>query len=919
MVYGVENGIDIINKSEVAGETAGRRASKPVDTSSCKDAIIYDAKDSNNTGNAAVIDSFNEYMKDMAERAKEEGIDEESLQEEAKENQRDIARNLSDEEVARLRMLGIDVENTKLSDLMGMVNSLRLREHQDTKKEILADAMGVKTDMNIQDILQENKDADSVGETGQSFEIKEADVLYLIKNNLDFTGENVYKAHYSGNVSKTADSASYDEVRDQIEKILFQAGYSPDEENLSKARLLFENDIPVTTDNIRKIIDYSGYVGEDISNITLQTDSDVMDKAQKLYDKVDSVEPQLVYEMARQGMEISIAAAYVYSRQHRNNTFTSDNGVRDESALTAKRQMEEIRLSMTFEASVRLVKKDINIDTRELSKVVAELRNMEKSFIEGQLATNDIEVNEENINLYRDMQEMVDTVKTAPSYILGNISDVGEFTVTSLYESAVFVGGQISDTEHYDTIRFDAVYRSYEALGTKPRTDMGDSMSRAFSNIGDMLKEMDYPVSGEAERAVKILAYNSIEITAENIDRMIGYDRQINELCESFYPDAVLSMIKDGINPMDIPVDELNQILREKKYSKGVTDAENFASYLRDMEKQGLVSEEERKSYIGIYRMVNKLAKSGNREAGYLFANQSRLTVRNLITAMRSMKNAGIDVRIDQNTGLSEEVNFDAIRIDEQIESAFKNADDRVYRFMEQYDIQETMINTYAVNKIINEPAGIFQAASDVYSKLYGKDDGEKAYSDIIDMADSLTDSDDMQEKYSEINDRLVEAMYDAGELGTIKSVDIAAVKMVAAGFKVLGSMAKKHSYQLPIETESGIRVLNLTIASEEKKSPGIHINMQTDKFGYIEGEFTLSEGLLSGSITAAQMEENNVLMGYGETVATNLKERGVQIRDFAMGTKIKSGRSDADGSTTTKELYRTSLAIVKSIGVILK
>ena len=66
-------------------------------------------------------------------------------------------------------------------------------------------------------------------------------------------------------------------------------------------------------------------------------------------------------------------------------------------------------------------------------------------------------------------------------------------------------------------------------------------------------------------------------------------------------------------------------------------------------------------------------------------------------------------------------------------------------------------------------------------------------------------------------------------------------------------------------------------------------------------------------------MEENNVLMGYGETVATNLKERGVQIRDFAMGTKIKSGRSDADGSTTTKELYRTSLAIVKSIGVILK
>ena len=136
-----------------------------------------------------------------------------------------------------------------------------------------------------------------------------------------------------------------------------------------------------------------------------------------------------------------------------------------------------------------------------------------------------------------------------------------EFTVRGLYDvaaEAAFHDVQ-EDTDSQQTSSFEKVRRSYEAVGTAPRSDMGDSITKAFSNVDDIITDLGFESNIETQRAVKILGYNSISITPENINQVMEYDRQVNELMDAFYPEAVLGAIKDGINPLDVPIDERSE------------------------------------------------------------------------------------------------------------------------------------------------------------------------------------------------------------------------------------------------------------------------------------------------------------------------------------------------------------------------
>ena len=64
---------------------------------------------------------------------------------------------------------------------------------------------------------------------------------------------------------------------------------------------------------------------------------------------------------------------------------------------------------------------------------------------------------------------------------------------------------------------FAQANESYETLMTAPRSDMGDSIKKAFSNVDDILQDLQLDTSETNRRAVRILAYNNTEITPENI------------------------------------------------------------------------------------------------------------------------------------------------------------------------------------------------------------------------------------------------------------------------------------------------------------------------------------------------------------------------------------------------------------------
>lgn len=954
------------------GEQAAKRygTGKEIDVESVL-GYKYDGHTEHDAAARTICDNFDDYMKARQERAKETGEDEAAKERQAKEDAKELARNLSQEELKALAQMGIDVESASLSDILGIVNTMRGNAHREQTVRLLAEisagsgdtdgltAIGGSVKVAGTDVeLQNVSVSDMViaqEETGNGDRKLGDDALvYLLKNNLPMTKENLYKAYYSG-VPATTDDVPDSVFRDmsrQIEKVIVQAGYAVDETTLAGAKLLLSHDLPLTTDSVRAYMDFRAYAGASPDSVRAPESVHDMDalRAEQLYVKTNSIRPETVYDMTLRGKEITIASAYresVIATQDAEQTKAVASEPETElelQAVTNMRRMEELRLSMTLEAAARLVKSDMNIDTRELSRVVRELRDMEQELVSRRLARAGVEPTEENLSLYHEMTDKVETLAHASAAVIAAPLTGSRFTVNTL--CAADIQPYDGDTPDAQGKQFEAVRRNYEVLGTAPRADMGDSITKAFSNVDDILRELDMPVNYETQRAVRILGYNSMELTADNIEQVIGYDRQVNELMQNFYPEAVLSVIRDGINPLDMPIDELNQVIRDRNYNDGVTEADNFATYLRDMERRGEVTQEERESYIGIYRVMNRLAKSGDREAGYLFANGSRLTVRNLITAMRSRKAAGMDIVVDEDFGMLEDAGITDKRMDAQIEKAFAGRHmealtEQVEQFMEENHIEISMVNASAVQAILSPEGGLYQLVSDVLAKLHFRSDAKE---DMIDdetehMTDSLSGEEiplsfepehileslrngtDMSLTYDDLRNQMTEVMYRAGMAGDITSMDISSVKVVQAGFRILGSMARNDRYQVPVETAQGIRVVNLTVRHDGENRGMVELRTGGEQMGAVRANIRLDgNGHLSGYIVAEQEEGNILLAKQEQKLISKLAADGYTECDVSAGQMKLDTAGSPDGYAAPKAdaVYHASVALVKAVADIL-
>ena len=847
---------------------------------------------------------------------------------------------------------------------------------------------------------------------------------------------------------------------------------------MAGANLLLANDIPVTTDSVRAYMQMQAQIGKNIGELPTAQQAEkrqtqeLETRAAKLRQDAASIAAEDVAQAVRTERPLTIAAlvAAHYDGVRDGQTGGQPVGAYDETAdkgtqlqdgrsagsdiqnqtlreVTALRQLEEIRLSMTQSVAVRMLSVDINIDTRELAQVVAKLRNAEAQLTQEMFAKQGVAPTEENKAIYQQMQADLQTIGTAPAARLGVLAGTDALQSVTVHGFAKLVqeehqiGGQAGDMQRRmsdnnvpdgvadistQTIRrsadFAAMERGYEALGTAPRADMGDSIRKAFSNIEDILTDMELPVDEEHTRAVQILGYNRMEITEENIAQIIEYDRAVNDMLAACHPNAVLSMIRDGINPLDMTVDELNQTLRNKNYKAGVKETDDFATYLRDVEKRGQISSEERAGYIGLYRVFKQLEKSGDREAGYLFANNSRLTVRNLITAMRSRKAAGMEAVVDDSFGMLADLQTRGEKMDDQIARAYAGRvgadgirmgeiDESVSQnepmaAQEEYknpwetisdsptlaqaeqllwanDIEESAQNLEAADyilqgmsagpeaeaaqrelvreqmypEVVNHQASMnfYTFASQIWKQIgwqdHTKEDAVDAETDA--MAKSLAGEEialpfeselllkqieadaDLAQMYADIRQQMVEQMYDRAEEGNITSDQLQGMKVVQAGFRILGAMADRRQYQLPVETESGMKVVNLTMQTGGAEARGITIRMETGAYGMLQAQIRMDEaGTCTGEILGGSSEANTWLAGRTDAfrellagseyadAAVALGESRTEAR-AASGEERKApvvtGESRAEaraasGEADTQKLCRAAIFFVKAM-----
>jgi hypothetical protein len=326
--------------------------------------------------------------------------------------------------------------------------------------------------------------------------------------------------------------------------------------------------------------------------------------------------------------------------------------------IKAHRQLEEIRLKMTREAAARLDKMGVSVRTEPLEKVVDALRELEDQYYRELLTAADADASEKNMQILRETTQSVLQLKQTPVSVLG---------ATLPENRSITIQRLLTEGNHLQA-RYMQAGEAYETLMTVPNREYGDSIQKAFMNMGPLLSELAIEDTQANQRAVRILGYNGIEITKENIAKAKSYDLEVTTMIRNLHPAVTVRMIKEGHNPLDMPIRELNQTIIRMREEQGITSDEKFSTYLRKLEKTDGITQEERKAYIGIYRLLHQVEKSDGAALGAVLKAGQEVTLDHLLTAVRTYRKGGMDAAVNDTFGMLQKVSYKGETISDQLD-----------------------------------------------------------------------------------------------------------------------------------------------------------------------------------------------------------------------------------------------------------
>ena len=469
-------------------------------------------------------------------------------------------------------------------------------------------------------------------------EPEEGAVSYLVDNGLEPEIWNLYVAENSG--AKVQNNDVPQELQEQMDKVIADAGLTVNDENRQKAQWLVSADLALTTDTLQQLVELDG--------ISYPVTEDTF--AQAAAAAIAEGKSPMYANLGRQD------TIYEKADKMLQDWFSDAKWDATAENLAARKQLEEIRLRMTAEVNVKLLQSDFSIDTAPMEQLIEALRKAE-----AEVAGKYFPGESQAVTKYEAYTQAVQVASELPGLPAGVLGPY------SLEQNAATE--TVSDF-HKEGAAMQKAYEEagerYETLMTAPRSDLGDSIRKAFSNVDDILTDMSLEKTSENQRAVRILAYNNMEITLENIEKVKEADRQVSAVVDRLTPKNVLQMIRDGVNPLEKTFDELESYFSQNPESYE-EEVEDYSRFLYQLERKKDVTEEERKAYIGIYRMVHQVEREDGAAVGAVVNTGADLQFSTLLTAARSRRASHMDWKVSEDTGLTQEIHLSENNISEQI------------------------------------------------------------------------------------------------------------------------------------------------------------------------------------------------------------------------------------------------------------
>ena len=745
---------------------------------------------------------------------------------------------------------------------------------------------------------------------------------YMINNCPEPTVNNFYIANHSSSADTSANRASYymdetgyvgknptdadiESLSPQIEKIISDAGLSVNEQTINEAKWLINKDIPLTKENLTNL--------ENLESVSFPLDTETV--------------------------ALSAASALAEGKNAKDGLLSDPESIHIKAAkfveslnfddVAKRRILEETRLILTLEASVSLLKKGINLDTKDLEKLVDDLKQAEKESYAPFLMDNDevdIKKYDDELTLKLDVFKQtviaIEHVKTAPLSVVGDVA-FSEKTPTL---------NEVAELSNKAKSEFSKAERSYETMMTMPRYDMGDSIKKAFRNVDDILEDLEIEATRLNEKAVRILGYSGMEITEANIEKAVKAEVAVENVITHMTPARTLKMIRDGFNPLDTDIYELSNELLSEDEDTGNT---KYTEFLYKLEKSSEITESEKSAFIGLYRLFRKIEKSDGKLVGDVIKADEKLTLLNIISASRSDRQVGTDIKIDDSFGALEKLITHGESITDQILQGFKTKElnkqyakeeadeirniitkeEAIVRALENADSPKSPINMAAANMLLNSRGTIFKGL------LKGLDEEEKDVFDkeISELADSFDDEDSVKNAINSFTEKTQEIIKNKAQIAD-KYIDVKSLKLLNKQLSIINKMADSRTYEVPVIINGSYTSINLKIVNDTENAGKVKAYFETEETGKVSAEFELRDGKVSGIITTENSFFEGVIKEREDSFKEEFKGAGVEISSMyyvnKRGISVKGNYTDENDVSTpaTKQLYSVAKAIIKAV-----
>ncbi len=773
-------------------------------------------------------------------------------------------------------------------------------------------------------------------------ELTDGAAKYMVENQMEPTIDNLYRAGYSSTADGSrqgrgyyADSAGYyarkaedfnwQQLRPQMEKVLEEAGLEVNDKTLGDAQWLIEKGIPLTPDSVsafykldtltlpqdeRQILSAVASAiadGRGAGAANLADGRSNLEKAAEYIERFDSIPDEAVDRTVAAGKEVTLvnlekaaeeitagngSAATASTETSDGNR--SDTVVEIPENITARRQLEEIRLMMTVEVNRKLLGSGYAIDTTELEQLVNALRQLEQRQQRLLFGETDPERAAEKAALYNETRSKVEELPYLPIAIAGRFRITDEdFTLDQVHISGTALRNQ-----------YDEAKERYETWMTNTREDLGDSIQKAFRNVDSILEDLGMETSEENRRAVRILGYNRMELSRENVETVRATDMELQRVVDKMTPAAVLQTIRDGKNPLEMTLPELDAYLDSIPYGKE-QEIEKFSKFLYKLDKNKAITEEERTAYIGIYRMLRQFEKTDNAGVGALINIGAEVSFKNMLSAVRSQKRAGMDFMVDDAFAGLEAIEK-GISITKQIETGFPkfyrdivgNIADRMAKqdaaTQKEYQneqIQEcrkacevedavveellhnkqpvTINNLAAADRLMNSRGGVYKKLDD-YTTPEKRSKVKQALSHLH---EALTDKDSAQEAYEELQQVYDEVLEEARYSPGMNYVDLKTMQSCYKQLALAGNLAKEENYQIPVEINGETTAIHLRVLHDKTEGGKVKATFETENHGKVAAEFSIRTGKVTGYIACSTAEGTEIIRDRSESLQKSLQQ----------------------------------------------